>query len=212
MVVPCKLTDNVIQSRLLPQLWKPYLRLRSSPDRLIRLMECVHTRIPHGGTSNPPVSNTDGILAYHDQTGEGVNCRLLATVLNEVWLDDDQRWIMLDPSFNAYVTDDQGRIVGLLEFRRGLRLASSSSRPRIHINRNADWNGKRHRERDYFAYMTKNLYRFHATADSRSEPSTHAREREPNNVSHHLGRRCVLGGFGEPRIGGSTILAAVISS
>lgn len=102
---------------------------------------------------------------------EGVNCRLLATVLSEVWLDDEPRWTMLDPSFNAYVTDDQGRIVGLCEFRRGLRLASSSSMPRIHLNRNADWNGKRHRERDYFAYMTKSLYRFHATADSRSEPS-----------------------------------------
>jgi len=36
----------------------------------------------------------------------------------QVWLPEERRWVMLDPSFNSYITDEAGRALNLIEIKR----------------------------------------------------------------------------------------------
>lgn len=116
--------------------------------------------------------------------GRGLNCRMLAIALNDcymamgfksrfitcmpkdfddgdchvinaVWSQDLGRWLWMDPSFNAYVTDENGEPLGLREVRRRMR----DGRP-YYLNEDANHNNRTPQTRDHYLdeYMTKNLY------------------------------------------------------
>jgi len=38
-------------------------------------------------------------------------------VVAHIWLDEEARWIMLDPSLNAYITDEEGRALHAIEIQ-----------------------------------------------------------------------------------------------
>lgn len=116
---------------------------------------------------------------------EGLNCRGLATILSElymamgwpsrfvtcesraydsdsdchvicmVWSKDLNKWIWMDPSFNAWVTDENGTLLGLLEVRERL----IDGRPLV-LNEEANWNHKEKQTAEHYLYnyMAKNLY------------------------------------------------------
>lgn len=112
-----------------------------------------------------------------------MNCRGLATVLNECYLSmgipsrvitcmpktyiNDchvinavysstlGKWLWIDPTNNAWVTDEQGNLLSVEEVRARLR----NGQP-VQVNEDANWNNeKKTTTEDYlYEYMAKNLF------------------------------------------------------
>lgn len=131
------------------------------------------------------VLSTRAILDHVKQTGGGVNCRMKAIILQEaclamgfparivgcipldpedrdshvitaVWSQGAEKWLWMDPSFNAYVTDENGILQSISEVRRGLIEGRE-----FFLNPEAEIRGKPLDADWYFGYyMTKNLYAF----------------------------------------------------
>jgi hypothetical protein len=155
-------------------------------SRILNLLHWVHNTIRHDGSSdNPAVKNALNIVQVCKTENRGVNCRMMATVLNECYLamgiksrhitcmpketkfddchvinmvysNDLQRWIWIDPTFDAYVMDEKGELLGVREVRERL----INDKPLI-LNPDANWNKKNSQtKKDYLDnYMAKNLYR-----------------------------------------------------
>ena len=160
-------------------------------SRIINLMRWVHKTIRHdGNSSNPQPRNALNILDVCSQGKRGVNCRMLATVLNEAYLsmgfksrhitclpkfkDDPDchvinivyapskgKWLYMDPSFEAYFTDEKGELLSIAEVRESVVRTK-----KLVLNKEANWNGEATDPKWYLQYMSKNLYRFSCPAAS----------------------------------------------
>ncbi|MBC9931814.1 transglutaminase domain-containing protein [Chitinophaga qingshengii] len=162
-------------------------------SRMINLMQWVHNIIRHdGNTNNPAIKNAIDIIGICKQEGRAVNCRMMGTVLNECYLamgfksrfltcmpkelkfddchvinmvysNDAQKWIWMDPTFNAYVMDEKGELLGPKEVRE--RLINGQQ---LILNPDANWNRKISQTKAKYleTYMAKNLYRMECTAAS----------------------------------------------
>ena len=124
--------------------------------------------------------------SYKKGANFGINCRGLATILTECLLslgiaartlyihpfspyDEDNhvvtlafiktlnKWIMLDPSYNSYVTDTKNNILDVFEIRH--RLAEQKP---IRFNKEANHNGEKLSEDSpfYTEYLAKDLFYF----------------------------------------------------
>lgn len=155
--------------------------------KILNLLRWIHDLIPHDGQhENPVVKNAMSMIKQCKQEHRGLNCRGLATVLNEcylslgmksrfvtcmpkdtifndchvinmVYLEDKKKWIWIDPTNNAYVMNEKGELLSIQEVRERLIL----NKPLI-LNPDANWNNKQTATKeDYlYNYMAKNLYRF----------------------------------------------------
>lgn len=162
-------------------------------DQIIRLMQWVHKLVPHAGDSqNPAPQNSFNIIDVCQKEKRGVNCRMLATVLNEVYLamgfksrvitclpadikDTDchvtnlvfstmlDKWVYMDPSFEAYFTDSKGIILNHAEIRKAIIDGTP-----ISVNDGLNHNGSPYGggKSAYIRYMTKNIVRFNSTLRS----------------------------------------------
>ena len=136
-------------------------------SKILNLMYWLHNLVPHdGSSSNPSPLNALNILKVCKEQNRGVNCRMLATVLNECYLamgiksrfvtcmpkdsvfndchvinavysNDLDKWVWIDPSFAAYVKDENGNFLGIQEVRERL----VDGRPLV-LNEDANWNNK----------------------------------------------------------------------
>lgn len=127
----------------------------------------------------------------------GVNCRMMAIMLTEAllaegiparyitcqsknydtdpdchvicvaWSDSLNKWVWADPTFAAFVTDEDGLMLHPGEVRARL----IADRPLI-LNEDANWNHEsRQTKEDYLDYyMAKNLYYITAITDNRQAP------------------------------------------
>ncbi len=133
------------------------------------------------------------LYEYDQKHKKGMNCRALAIFLNECYLamgiksrymtclpkdEDDSdchvinsvyaeslgKWIWVDPSFNAYVKDDKGNMLGISEVRE--RILSDLP---VFINEDANWNNESPYTKEMYidGYMAKNLYWFQCTVESK---------------------------------------------
>lgn len=155
-------------------------------SQILNLLHWVHNTIRHDGSSdNPDVKNALGIIGACKSGNRGVNCRMMATVLNDCYLamgiksrhitcmpkeaefddchvinmvysKDLRRWIWIDPTFDAYVMDEKGELLGPREVRERL----INDKPLI-LNPDANWNKKNSQTKEDYLdnYMAKNLYR-----------------------------------------------------
>jgi len=160
---------------------------------LVELMKWVNRRIPHNGSISVSNTETLEIINYSDSTGTGVNCRAVSIVLNDILLamgykariiyclpheDYDtenhvtnlvysqslNKWIFLDPSFCAYVTDENGLPLDHSEIREALTIGK-----KLIVE-----GGLIHNGQPYYGgsnaylnkYMAKNLFRFMSPLDS----------------------------------------------
>lgn len=146
--------------------------------------------------------NALALIRHAEQEGRGYNCRFLAMILNDLYLamgfpsrfltcqpkayDTDPdchvinmvwsrtlgKWVWMDPSFAAYVTDERGLLLHPGEVRA--RLISGA--PLI-LNEDANWNHQsRQTKEDYLDnYMAKNLYLLSARLRSESEAESYDR-------------------------------------
>ena len=156
-------------------------------SRILNLLHWIHNLIPHDGNhENPIVRNAMSLITQCKKEERGLNCRGLATVLNECYLslgiksrfvtcmpkdsifndchvinmvfsNDLNKWIWIDPTHDAYIMDETGMLLGLEEVRK--RLIENKT---LILNPDANWNKRSStiKENYLFQYMAKNLYRF----------------------------------------------------
>jgi len=160
-------------------------------SRLLNLLRWVHTLVRHDGNStNPEPRNAMHLLEVCKKEERGINCRMMATILNEaclalgykarhitclpldekdpdchvitaVWLVGSQKWIYLDPTFEAYFTDAQGDLLSIAEVRT--RLIHGEA---LNLCKEANWNGQKKDPAQYLSYMAKNLVRLQCPEES----------------------------------------------
>ena len=169
-------------------------------SKIINLMHWVHNTIRHDGNEPTlPVSkNAIDIIKVCKTENRGVNCRMMATVLNECYLsigiksrfvtcmpketifedchvinmvysNDLKKWIWMDPTNDAYVMDEKGELLGIGEVRERL----IQGKPLL-LNPDANWNRKKSTTKEYYLelYMAKNLYRLKTPLVSQYDTET----------------------------------------
>jgi len=153
-------------------------------SRIKNIMTHVHNMIKHDGRhGNPEHVNAIDMAQACKDGSRGLNCRGLAILLNEcylamgipsryvtcmpkefvsdchvinaVWSSQLGKWLWIDPSFNAWVTDKQGNMLGIQEVRECLRNGTP-----VVLNKKANWNNssKQTTQEYLYNYMAKNLY------------------------------------------------------
>ncbi|MFZ9695447.1 MAG: transglutaminase-like domain-containing protein [Chitinophagaceae bacterium] len=155
-------------------------------SKILNLMHWLHDLIPHDGINdNPEVKNALNMISVCKKEGRGLNCRGLAMVLNECYLslgiksryitclpkdttdqechvinmvysNDLNKWIWIDPSFDAYVMNEKGELLGIEEVRK--RLINGET---LILSPDANWNRKQSITKEFYLenYMAKNLYK-----------------------------------------------------
>lgn len=168
-------------------------------SKIFNLMHWVHNIIRHDGSSNnPTLRNAIELVKVCKTENRGVNCRMMATVLNECYLslgiksryitcmpketqfddchvinmvysNDLKKWIWIDPTFDAYVMNEKGELLGIREVRERL----INGKPLI-LNADANWNRMNSQTKeDYLEkYMAKNLYRLQTPLISEYDTET----------------------------------------
>ncbi|MDO7847911.1 transglutaminase domain-containing protein [Hymenobacter sp. M29] len=168
-------------------------------SRFINLLHWVHEQVPHDGNrENPAVRNAQDLLRVCRAEKRGLNCRGLATILNEAYLamgyrarfvgclpkdstDQDshvinavysntlQKWLWMDPTNDAYVMNEQGQLLSIEEVRARL----IDGRPLL-LNPTANWNHRVSKTKeDYlYRYMAKNLYKLQCPVSSQYDLET----------------------------------------
>ena len=168
-------------------------------SKIINLLHWVHAIIRHDGSSdNPTLKNAIDLIKVCKTENRGVNCRMMATILNECYLsmgiqsryitcmpketkfddchvinmvysNDLKKWLWIDPTFDAYVMNEKGELLGLEEVRE--RLINGKT---LILNPDANWNKKSSRTKEYYleTYMAKNLYRFETPLVSEYDTET----------------------------------------
>ncbi len=150
------------------------------------LLLWVHNTVRHDGNSaNPDSKNAVNIIEICKKENRGVNCRMMATILRDVYqaegyptrvvtcmpkdsLDTDchvitvvwsktlNKWVWMDPTFNAYVTDAKGNLLNIEEVRE--RLVKGGNDLLLNQNANRNNQNKETKEEYLDYYMSKNLY------------------------------------------------------
>ena len=102
-------------------------------------------------------------------------------VICVAWSESLGKWIWVDPTFAAYVTDENGLLLHPGEVRYRLQ----NDLPLI-LNSDANWNNKWTQDKEYYldVYMAKNLYIMSANTLNQAEPE--------GETSHSVGRAAAL--------------------
>ena len=177
----------------------------SELSQIFNLLHWIHYSIRHDGNSdNPTQKNAIDLIKVCETEKRGVNCRMLAMILNECYLSmgiksryvtcmpkesefddchvinmvfskDLKKWIWIDPTFAAYIMDEKGNLLGIEEVRERL----IKGKPLI-LNADANWNREslwsKKQYLDY--YMAKNLYRMECPLSSEYNSETWENRKE----------------------------------
>ncbi|WP_394337522.1 TPR end-of-group domain-containing protein [Deminuibacter soli] len=197
--------DNTVHSNLLPAFTyqspadtalialRRYFHLDSiagtgnQTEQVLNLLHWVHNLVPHdGNTENPPVRDALHLVSVCRKEGRGLNCRGLATVLNECYLamgfksrlvtclpkdslgiDPDCHVInsVYVPALHKWIWADPTNDAYVMN-EKGELLGIEEVRARLIngepliLNPDANWNHRftRSREEYLYGYMAKNLY------------------------------------------------------
>lgn len=174
-------------------------------SQIIRLMQWAHHVVRHDGSSSNPTSrNAIDLVELCRREGRGINCRMMAQLLNECYLamgfrsrfvtcmprvmvndchvinavyaESLGKWVWMDPTFNAYVTDERGTLLGIAEVRERMR----DGRP-YRLNDDANWNNTVPQTQEEYldVYMAKNLYYLVCTDRSEYNTETPGEGKQP---------------------------------
>lgn len=174
-------------------------------SQIFNLMHWVHDLVEHDGSSNnPALKNAVDLIKVCQSEKRGVNCRMMATILNECYLAmgiksryitcmpketqfDDchvinmvystelNKWLWMDPTFDAYVMDENGKLLGIQEVRERL----VKGQPLV-LNADANWNRTSLQTKEHYLdyYMAKNLYRLETPLNSMYNTETTEKGKE----------------------------------
>ncbi|MDR2652480.1 MAG: transglutaminase domain-containing protein, partial [Prevotellaceae bacterium] len=179
-------------------------------SKIINLMTWVHNTIRHDGNNYALCEfDAIDFYNYHKATGKGINCRGLAIALNECYLamgfksryvtcmpknekDSDchvincvysttlQKWLWMDPTFNAYVKDENNNLLSIEEVRERL----INDKP-LFLNQDANWNNQTPETKEKYldSYMAKNLYWLQCPTVSKFNPESRYRNNDNSYIS-----------------------------
>ncbi len=170
------------------------------------LLHWAHNAVRHDGNSNnPPSRNAIDLITVCKKENRGVNCRMMATILRDayqaegfdtrivtcmpkdtadfdchvitvVWSKMFNKWVWMDPTFNAYVSDEKGNLLNIEEVRE--RLINGGA---LVLNEDANWNNQQKETKEYYLgyYMSKNLYWLKCSTKSEWDIETWKAEKPP---------------------------------
>ncbi len=178
-------------------------------SRILNVLSWAHNVVRHDGSSyNPESKNAIDLVEICRREERGINCRMMAQMLNECYLalgfksryvtcmpkvmisdchvinvvysETLGKWIWVDPTFNAYVTDENGVMLGIGEVRERLRTGAP-----LQLNEDANWNNIDPITKEYYLdyYMAKNLYYLVSPLHSTSDAETIGKRERPTFVS-----------------------------
>lgn len=168
-------------------------------SKILNLLHWLHNIVRHdGGSENPTLKNAIDLIKICKAENRGINCRMMSTVLNECYLSmgiksryitcmpketefddchvinmvystDAKKWIWIDATFDAYVMNEKGELLGPAEVRE--RLINKKT---LILNPDANWNKQNSQTKeDYLErYMAKNLYRIQTPLVSEYDTET----------------------------------------
>ena len=168
-------------------------------SKIINLLHFAHDNMRHdGGNRAFAEMDAIDLYNYCKTTGKGINCRQLAIslcemylsmgiparyvtcmpadpldyechVINTVWSEQLQKWLWIDPTFDAWVTDENGTMLSIAEVRERL----IKDQPLV-LCETANWNHESQQTKEYYLgyYMAKNLYYFVCKKYSRFNPES----------------------------------------
>ena len=177
-------------------------------SKIINLLHFAHDNIRHDGNNRAFAElDAIDLYNYYKTTGRGVNCRQLAIslcemylsmgiparyvtcmpadpndyechVINTVWSNQLQKWLYIDPTMDAWVTDENGTMLSIAEVRERL----INDQPLV-LCETANWNHESLQTKDYYLdeYMAKNLYYFVCKKISRFNPESVYRNNPPED-------------------------------
>lgn len=162
-------------------------------SKIKNILAYIHNKIQHDGLHGNPKVRTSIAMAEACKDGSrGLNCRGLATVLNECYLamgfksryvtcmpkiyindchvinavysNTLDKWLWVDPTENAWVTDEKGNLLSVQEVRDRIRKGLPCQ-----VNEEANWNNRRKTTTDFYLnqFMAKNLYYVNCTLHSK---------------------------------------------
>jgi hypothetical protein len=168
-------------------------------SRILNLMYWLHNQTKHDGSKGgPEVRNASSIINACKNENRWVNCRMLAIALNDCYLamgfksryitcmakdliyddchvinmvysNDLKKWLYIDPTWAAYVMDENDNMLSVQEVReyliKGLPLKTNSEANR---NNSSPLDAKWYLQK----YMAKNLYRIESPLISRYNHET----------------------------------------
>lgn len=176
-------------------------------SQIINLLHWIHNLVPHDGNHlNPTVKNAMSMIAECKRDKRGLNCRGLATVLNECYLSlgIKSRFLTCMPKDSLQI-DEDCHVINMVysaTFKKWLwidptndayvmnengdLLSIEEVRDRIInkkpliVNPDANWNHKSSvvKEEYLYQYMTKNLYKFSCNINSEYDTETGAKEKK----------------------------------
>ena len=170
-------------------------------SKVLNLMYWIHNLVPHDGNKeNPTVKNALSMINECKKEGRGLNCRGLATVLNECYLSlgIKSRFVTCLPKDSLHV-DNDCHVIDMVYINslnkwiwvdptfcayvmddKGQLLGLAEVRERLVnnkpliINPDANWNHKSSEtKQEYlYRYMAKNLYRLECSTNSEYDLET----------------------------------------
>jgi len=175
-------------------------------SKIINLLHFAHDNIRHdGGNRAIAEMDAIDIYNYYKTTGRGVNCRQLAIslcemylsmgiparyvtcmpadpndyechVINTVWSSQLQKWLYIDPTMDAWVTDENGTMLSIAEVRERL----INDQPLV-LCETANWNHESQQTKEQYLeeYMAKNLYYLVCKKLNRFNPESIYRDNNP---------------------------------
>jgi len=114
---------------------KPFLRCINCRHKAIALADCLRAV----GMAAMPV----GFCNYTYRPGEENVIPTPNHLAVHLWLPEESRWVMLDPSFNSYASDEKGRALNLIEIQKLHRLGGE-----LHVAQ-YDFNGTQDFREEY---------------------------------------------------------------
>ncbi|MCR8559409.1 transglutaminase-like domain-containing protein [Mucilaginibacter sp. BJC16-A38] len=205
-------------------------------NKIKNLLYWAHNVVRHDGSANnPPSKNAIDLISVCKKDDRGVNCRMMATILKDayqaegfkarmvtcmpkdtadfdchvitvVWSKTLNKWVWMDPTFNAYVSDEKGNLLNIEEVRERL----INDKPLV-LNDDANWNNKvKQTKEDYLGrYMSKNLYWLKCSAKSEWDLETYkAGKANMEYVDLYPGGFSVIHGLPKKTAYGQTVYAS----
>jgi len=181
-------------------------------SKILNLMHWIHNLIPHDGIhGNPQVKNALNMISVCKKSDIGLNCRGLATVLNECYLSlgFKSRFVVCLPkdslgidndchvinmvyakSLNKWIYIDPTHDLYVMN-EKGELLSIEEVRERLInnkpliINPDANWNHKLSTVKEHYLYeyMAKNLYMFSCPLHSEFDTETRKKGKEIDYIN-----------------------------
>lgn len=170
-------------------------------SKIKNLLSFVHNLVRHDGQHWVVPAGSIELVDSCRINGSGLNCRLMAHMLNEfylsmgfksryvtcmpkvfisdchvinvVWSETLNKWLWVDPTFDAFVMDENGNMLSIQEVRERL----IKNQPLV-LNDYANWNNKIKQTKENYleTYMAKNLYILECNVYSGYNPEANGKD------------------------------------